>query len=252
MKKIIVPVIIVLAVVFLIVAAKDLIIKVAVEKGVELTTGLPLKIKSLKIGTVSTLVDINGLRLLNPSGFKDRVMLDMPEVYVDYDLPAIIKGTIHLKEVRIDLKEFVVVKNAKEELNLDALKTVQKEKAPKKEEAREKGKAPKFKIDLLELKVGKVVYKDYSAGAVPSVREFNVNIDEKFRDIENPDKLVSLIVVKALSKTAIAKLTNFDLKGLQGSLGNIVSPKIMSKTSGALTEAKEKAGKFLSPLFSRD
>ena len=48
MKNFIVLVIIMLAVVVVVIAAKDMIIKVVIEKGVEMTTGLPLHIKGLR------------------------------------------------------------------------------------------------------------------------------------------------------------------------------------------------------------
>ena len=110
-------------------------------------------------------------------------MLDMSEIYVDYDLPAILGGKIHLRTVRINMSEFVVVKNAKGELNLDALNVVKEQKGAKTAAPAEKGKAPEIQIDVLELKVGKVLYKDYSKGGAPQVQEFNLNLDERYTDI---------------------------------------------------------------------
>jgi len=213
--------IIVLATLLVFFVAKNFIVKIAVEKLVETTTGLPLTIKHLDINIPATTVNINDLVLMNPRGYRERIMIDMPEIYVDYDLRAIIKGEIHLKEARIYLKEFIVVKNRKGDLNLSAFKSVKKTRRPKKIE--KKGKAPKLQIDLLELKVGKVIYKDYSGGGAPTVKEFNVNIHEKFRNIDDPDKFVNLVIAKALSKTSIARLADFDLAALHASLRDIVS-----------------------------
>ena len=88
----------------------------------------------------------------------------MPEIYVKYDLPAIMGGTIHLPEVRIALDEFMVVKNEKGELNLNSLKVVQAQKkgSAEKEETKTGARMPKIQIDTLKLKIGKVIYKDYS------------------------------------------------------------------------------------------
>lgn len=230
--------IVVLALVLVLSVAKDTIAKVSVEKAVELVTGLRLSMSSFNIGIIRTLVDIKDLVLYNPKGFEEKIMLDMPEIYVDYDLPAIAKGKVHLEEVRIDLKEFVVVKNDKGELNLDSLKVVRDQKEGAKETAVEKGKAPQVQIDKLELKIGKVVYKDYSKGAKPSVQEFDVNLDEEYRNVDDLNKLVSLIVVKALSNTTIARLTNFDLKGLQGSVSDTLAT-AQKVTAQVATKAQE-------------
>ena len=132
----------IIAVMIVLSVFKDLIIKTSVEKGVELVTGLRLRVSSFRVGLINTLVGIKNLRLYNPKGYKDKIMLDMPEIYVDYDLPAIMNGTVHLEEMRVNMSEFMVVKNEKGELNLDSLKVVQAQKEGKKpaEKATEKEK----------------------------------------------------------------------------------------------------------------
>ncbi len=242
MNKFVKILIAVLAVVLVVSFAKDAIIKVSVEKGVNVVTGLKLSIQSLRVGVINTLVGVKNLKLHNPAGYKDPVMLDMPEIYVDYDLAAILKGKVHLPEMRINMKEFYVIKNEKGELNLNSLNVVKDSAAAKKgakpAEPKEKGKAPEIQIDNLQLTIGKVIYKDYSAGGEPKVQEFSVNLDEKYQNINDPAKLVSLIVVKALMNTSIAKLTNFDLGGLQGTIGDTLgsAQKVLGDTAGKMTE----------------
>jgi hypothetical protein len=224
--------------------AKNFIVKIVVEKLVETTTGLPLTIKHLDINIPATTVGINDLVLMNPRGYEDRIMIDIPEIYVDYDLRAIIKGKIHLKEARIYLKEFVVVKNRKGDLNLDAFKSVKKTRTEEPKKTKKKRKAPKLQIDSLELRVDKVVYKDYSGGGVPKVKEFNVNINQKFHNIDNSDKFVNLIIAKALAKTTIARLADFDLNALQGSLEGVVTKsaqKVVDEVGQVLNGTGQKA-----------
>ena len=222
-KKVWTIILAVVGVIIVVLLAKDLIIKTSVEKGVELVTGLKLNIGSLKVGILKPFIDIKNLTLLNPADFPDRTMVEMPEIYVNYDLPAIIGGKIHLPEVRLALKEFVVVKNAKGGLNLDAFKTVQAQKEGKSPSSGASGKAPQIKIDALQLNIGKVIYKDYSKGGAPDVKEFNVNLNERYTNVDNPQALVNLIVVKALMNTSISALTNFNLKGLQSNIGGVVA-----------------------------
>lgn len=223
MKKTLTILLVVVGVIIVVLLAKDLIIKASVEKGVEMSTGLQLNIGSLKVGILKPVVDIKNLKLLNPRDFSDRTMIDMPEIYVNYDLPAIIGGKIHLPQVRLALKEFLVVKNAKGSLNLDAFKTVQAQKQGKTPSQNTSGKAPQINIDVLQLNIGKVVYKDYSKGSTPDVKEFNVNLNERYTNIDDLQALVNLIVFKALMNTSISSLTNFNLQGLEGGLGGVVS-----------------------------
>jgi len=214
---------------------KDVIVKVSVEGAVEFVTGLKLRIGDFHVGMLRPVVHIRGLTVYNPRQFPDRVMVDMPEIYVNYDLGAILRQEIHLREVRLDLREFVVVKNRNGELNLNSLKVVKTQKEAKRGGGvpKEAG-APKIRIDDLRLKIGKAVYKDYSAGPAPSVKEFNINIDERYTNITNPYSLVSLIVVKALKNTTISGLTNFDINGLTNTISDT-----LSKVQGVTTQARQ-------------
>ena len=201
--------------------AKNVIIKTSVTAGVRTMTGLKLSIRSMDFGIFKTLIGINELQLYNPSGFVDELMIDCPEIYVDYDLGAFMKGRTHLEEVRLNLKEFIVVKNEAGELNLDSLKVVKEEEVIDKDK-KEKSKTRELQIDILELRIDKVVYKDYSKGTPPKVKEYNVNIDDRFENITDPKTFGRLIIVKALKNTTIASLTNFDLGKLQRGISGTV------------------------------
>jgi len=211
--KMIISIIAVIVCVFVIFAvAKDVVIKSAVENGVGIVTGLNLHLQSLKVGILKPVVSIQNLRLMNPDGFKDRIMLDMPEIYVEYYLRDIMKGLIHLGEVRIELKEFNVIKNEKGVLNLDSLSVVKDQKSGHK--SKEEENLPKVRIDTLKLKVSKVVYKDYSKGSAPLTQEFSLDLDATYTDIDDPVALVGLIVTKTLMRTTVGNLANIDLGGL--------------------------------------
>ncbi|MFQ5952696.1 MAG: hypothetical protein ACE5JK_04745 [Candidatus Omnitrophota bacterium] len=220
MKKAVYILVSILIVVLILSLAKNAIVKVSVERGVSLVTGMQLTTRSFRIGIFRTFVDIRGLKLLNPRGYPDRMMMDMPEIYVDYDLPAILDGKIHLYEMRLDLKEFVVVKNEKGELNLNSLNVIKEEE---KGGPIEIADIPKMRIDKLRLKIGRVIYKDYSGGRPPAVKEYNIDLDESYTNITDPQVLVSLLVVKALGKTSVAQLTDFDLRSLQDLTFNALS-----------------------------
>ena len=219
MKKIIVLLLVVGAVFFTLSVAKNAIAKTAVQSLCQTMTGLELHIRRLNIGVLTTLIDIQDLRLHNPPEFQDRVMFDLSEVYVDYNLRSILSGKVHLEELRLDLKELTIIRNEQGQLNLDSLKAAgAKKKAPEEKEAareaapaEEKKELPEIQIDRLVLKVGKVIYKDYSKGPEPNVQEFDVNLNETYENISNIQALVPLIVSKALINTTIAKLANYDM-----------------------------------------
>jgi len=154
--------------------AKNIIVKTAITAGVKTMTGLKLDIESMNIGVLKTLVGIKGLKLYNPPQFEDALMVDLPEIYVDYDLKSFFDKKVHLEEVRLDMKELVVVKNKEGVLNIESLKAVQGAQQPQQQPgqkatppAEKKEKMPEMKLDLLKLKIGRVLYKDYSKGTPP-------------------------------------------------------------------------------------
>ena len=236
MKKIITIIAVVLTVLFVLSFAKNIIARTSVSAGVKAVTGLKLSMRKLNIGVIRTLVEIKDLKLHNPQGFPEKLMVDMPQIYVDYDLGALFKKKVHLQDMKLNLKEFIVVKNETGELNLDSLKVVQAQKEGKRPE--EQGKAPEIQIDALELKVGRVLYKDYSKGEPPSIKEFKLNLNERYENISNPYSLVSLIVVKALMNTTIARVADFDLQGLQNTVSDTLAS-AQKVVSEATAQAKQ-------------
>lgn len=213
MKKVIKILLVALAVVAVLLLAKNAIAKIAVSTTVRVVTGLKLGIQRMNVGILSTDIGASGIRLMNPRGFSDRVMMKLAALYVDYDAGAFFKGKVHLEKVKVDLEEFTVIRNPDGKLNVNSIKAmhaVKKEKPAQRQ--LKKGAQPlSFQIDLLELRVGKVIYKDYSGGSPPKVREFNVQIEEKYRNITNPSLLAALIVTRALLHTTLSGLPGLDL-----------------------------------------
>jgi hypothetical protein len=249
-----------IGVIFLIVVtfvlARNSILKKALPVGVKNIIGLELRVKNIDIGLFKPLIDVEDLEILNPKEFSDQVMVIFPEIFAEYDLGAFLKGKVHLKELRLNMRELQVVTNEKGRLNLDSLQVVQQK--IQKLVPQGNSKPPEIKIDLLHLKVGRVLYKDYTGGGPAKVSYFNVNIDERMENITDPTRLVSFILVKALSKTDIAGLARFNVGILQNELSKTAgtvaetSQAAVEKVKGLGTAAKttvEKTGEDLKKLF---
>ena len=191
---------------------RNIIVKFAVEKGVEAATGLPLKIKKLNLGLAKTHIDIQDLKLFSPEGFNNEVMFYAPEIFVDYNLGAIIKGKIHLEDIRLNFDQVVIVTNKQGKTNLEALKPKVKTTQPAKETEKKKDvgvkKAPKIQIDHLMIKIGKGVYKNYSKEGEPLIKELAINISQEMNDATNVQRSVDVIIKEILKKTALNALMN--------------------------------------------
>lgn len=208
-------------VVVALVLARNVVVKAAAEYGVKTVTGMPLNIGKLDLNIANTLIDIESLVVKNPSEFHDTSLVDIPKIFVDFKLSDMLKGNVHLKAIEFDMKQFTVVKNEKGELNLDRLKALQGTQKPSTPTPTQEPKAPAkplpVQIDRMHLKIGKVVYVDYSGGQ-PSTKEFLINLDQSYENITDLNSVVRLIVLKAMLSSGIANLVNFDIGGLQGTL----------------------------------
>lgn len=235
---------------------KNLIAKALVENGVRLATGLSLRIEKLDFSLLEGEIDIKNLELLNPRDFPDRTMIWMPKIYVALEMQSLFKGKPRLRQLDLFLKEFTVVKNPQGETNLNALKTIagQRKGARKKMEKPREKAAPggEFGIDRLNLRVDRVIFKDYSKGEPPSIKEFNVNLNESYQKVPNLYFVTSLIVVKTMAKTTIAGLTDLDLTDLQGMVSDrlTLSRKLAADTA-TLAEAELKEAADIATLLTK-
>jgi len=248
-------ILVIIAVVLVLLLARNMVVKVLVEGGMKKVTGLDLKTKSFDLNLQKASLRIKELRLFNPKGYREKTMLYMPDFYADYDLPSVLTGKVHFQEIDLSIKEFFVEKNEKGELNLDSLKSLQGDK-----KTSEKKKAKrKIQIDRLRLHIGKVVYRDYSGGGSPTVNEYQLNIDQEFRNIDDLDALVRLIVFRALVNTSIARLIGLDLNALSAGIPSSVTGAVggalgtgreIGKTgAGAAKDVLEKTTEGLKKLF---
>ena len=197
MRKFIIIVLIIVVFVFLVNYTKDIIAKQILIGSVKRITGLKLGVDKIDVSFLKTAIDAKGFKLYNPPNFQDKLMVDIPRIYIDFSLGALLKKTVHIYDFKLNLRELYVLKNKDGQLNLNSLKTFKKT---------EKKKPPsvnqdKFKIDVLYLKMNKVVYKDYSKEPLPAIQTYNVNIDEEFKNITNPKELVNIVMVKTLVNT---------------------------------------------------
>ena len=224
---------------------KNVIAKIAIEQGVRMVTGLGLTMEDFDFSLTKSYVGIKGLRLFNPSGYPDQVMVDLPVIYIDYEFAPLLKGKgIHIEEIRVHLREFTAVRNKKGRLNVDALKPVQKEKKEAGERAAQPARKPtekpaEVKVDNLMLRIEKVTFKDYSGGGEPSVKEYNLNLNEEYHNIKNLNQVVSIIIIKIMMQTQLATLTNFDVGALTGNVTNALASSRKLASGAALQAMKQ-------------
>ena len=185
---------------------KDQIIKATITSSVQKVLGARATIGQFSLSLMGQKVKMKNLKIYNPPGFPNEVLVDIPEVEVDYDLSALLKKELHLPFVVVNLKELVVIKNESGQLNVDQLKVVrqQVEGKTEKKEPSKPAEDINMKIDRLSLTVGKVIYKDYTQPNPPTISVFEANIDHKeFQNITSAQQLATLVLLHTMKSSRL-------------------------------------------------
>ena len=230
MKKILkVTGILILVLLAVVILGRNIMIPMIAKSVLKNMTGLTLEMEKFDVGLFSTKIDIQGLKILNPDGYEDRLMLDAPKIYVDYDLTDLLGGDIHINDLKFFLNEFVVVKRADGSSNLDGImKLISKDSgkpAGKKPAApeKEKAKTPDIRLDMVEIRIGKFVSKSYAKSGKADVKEIRIDIDKRYenKSIEVIAADLSQYIFKVLLQMA-ANLNLGDVgEALTGTIGSI-------------------------------
>lgn len=199
MRKLKLVLIIIFILLVAVLVLRDQLIKFAITKVATALTGAPVKIDKFSLCLLKQDVTIEGLRVYNPPGFSGGLLIDIAKIKVDLDALALLKGKLHLQLVELNLKEIGLEKNKEGKLNIDSLKVVE-QKAPGENKDT---KQPDMQIDLLNLEMGKMVFKDYSLGQEPSVKVFEINLKKSYKDITSPQQLALLILSEPMKQAGI-------------------------------------------------
>lgn len=238
MKKFLILLFIILIICLIgLVIGRNIIAKNVLERSVDKLIGQKLTIKGIQVGLLGTDITIEDLRVYNPSGYSEVFLTTIPEIFVDYALLDIIKGFIHLPELRLDLKEINVEKDKGGVLNLDHFKAEKKEGAKGEERAGER----KFLIDKMILKIGTIRYKD-NTKTPPEEKVFQIDYSEGFTDVTSPD-----IIIDSIRKEVIERLIE---RGIKLAVEEILKDKEVQEAlkAGDIEGLKKEGGEKLEGL----
>lgn len=190
---------------------RNYVARKSVEVGVEKVTGFPMEIGSVNVGLFTSKVDVRNIKLMNPAGFEEKLFVDMPQLYVDYRFGSMLTGKPHVNEMLVDIKQLVIVKNAKGESNAMKLKGV----------VSSGDSSTKYAVDTLHLKVGTVTIKDYSRGK-PSERNVAANLDATYKNLTDSTDISRLVLLTVMSKVPLPDI-GIKAEDLKKGLGNVTT-----------------------------
>lgn len=189
--------------------SKDWMVKGAFESAVERLTGFETKVRTLGIDLGKGEVHLEGLTLLNPEGFEERIFADVLEIHLQMDLPTLLKKEkTHLRELRLDIRELNLEKNRNGVSNVSRLTSVKKssQKSVRPSGPAAPKKSVPFQLDRLDLTLRRVRYQDRS-GIVPKKLSVDMRIERQvFEGIQDPKSVVNLILIKLLTVESFGNL----------------------------------------------
>jgi uncharacterized protein involved in outer membrane biogenesis len=236
--------IIVIIILVAVVLARNIIIKHSIRPGAKLVSGLDVSVDKVDVGLTRSAAGMEGITLYNPEGFPEGTVIEIPEVYIDYDHKQILGDTIHLEELRLGIDKVVVVKNSEGQINLVELVRVlndrfkadqQKQQQPSGEK---KGKA--LKIDRLKLDIGSVVYRDHSVDP-PTENVININLHETHENITSPAAVGAIIALKTMASLGMDMLSVENLEVFTTAAGGYVD-NIKGLSDETVRKAREITG----------
>ena len=239
--------IVIVAVVSLVVF-RNQVIQFVMARAVTQVTGFPTTVGGVNYNFPAD-IEIKGLHIENPSGFSEKVFADIPEIYLNFSLEEFLKKErIHIREMRLNIQQINIERNAEGVTNLQKLSSVGQTSAPSGKKV-EKAPAPKepampFLLDKFVLTMRKVGFKN-NGPLLPGVPpaggaavDMNVN-GQVFTNIQDPLVLVNLIVMKILYGTTFGNLLGLNPKELLGKgLDNAFANggQLLNSASGMVTK----------------
>lgn len=196
--------------------------RIALEKLVSSMVGLRTLIDEFDIGVINSDIEIEDLFIFNPKNFKDRRIIDVSRIYIDFDFPALFKKQIHFKKLELDLKEFTVVRLADGDLNLQHIKVIKKGKLNPLDIETIIEVGPDFHFDVVDLKIGTVVFIDYSKKAKGKRKEYRLNLHQRMKNVDSIESLYRIILTQTIVKTSLNNILNLNLKSVMKPVRNIL------------------------------
>jgi hypothetical protein len=191
---------VVLAVIFFL--SLDSILRVVIQHNIRAQTGLEAEIGKFHLGLFKPVVHVENFKLYNPAEFGGTPFLNIPEIHVEYDQPALKRGEIHITLLRFNLGELDIVKNQAGQTNLFALgaavptpKNVAKSNGL--EEIKKRTGLDFKGIDVLNVSIGTAKYIDLKDQKNNREQKFGIE-NQVINNVTNTANLTGLAALVAL------------------------------------------------------
>ena len=161
----------------------DTIAKEVLQSQIRAETGMDAKIGRCSVSLLNPTITVEDFKLYNTPEFGGSPCVDMPELHLEYDRPALWSRKIHFKLIRLNVAEVVLVNGKPGKSNFRA---AQKNNPPSSAKTTTIGRWQFTGIDTLNLTLKKLRVKTIDTPAQD--QEYNFGLKEKiYRNLVKPE-----------------------------------------------------------------
>jgi hypothetical protein len=183
---------------------RDAIFKIILTQGLHHEFGVRVEIGELKTGLGTAFVHVRDFKVFNVPEFGGALLTEVPEVFAQFDTDSLGERLIRLKELRVNLTEFNVVRNGEGRTNLDKIEKAWRERIRRKKK-KERLRWDFGGIDQLQVSLGKIGFTDLHRAALD--REFHLDLhDEKASNLKDEEQVqgwAGLLALRLLAQDAM-------------------------------------------------
>ena len=224
---------------------RNWVVKTGIEKGTEFL-GVPTTVQSVSISIENPHIEIKDLAVSNPlnKGFNENnIVYEVRRFFCDYDILAMFKKNVHVRNVQIDLKYLNVEMNGKGQLNIlnlkpDMIKDLKASQGDKQAEE-ELQDETQISVDKLMVKLDTLEFQS-STPAIPNFK-LDLNYSNVFENLEGTSAEIGLKVLsQVVSGTPLSPILKAGQIDLTKSAAELASQ--FGSTVGSAKGAVEGVG----------
>jgi uncharacterized protein involved in outer membrane biogenesis len=180
--------------------------------------GAPVSVSRIHLKLFPAELGVYDLQVKKFQDFKEPVILSIPEIFLRFDLRDLLKNTLHIKRIALNIEQVAVEKSANGKINLNELlkNTKKPEKtvlqpaptAPSTQKSPKSQKSPAMKVVIGEavVSLSKVYYVEYGpSGRTEKSLNFNIH-DTVLHNVTDLRSLSQQIIELILKKLGLMAL----------------------------------------------
>jgi len=207
------------------------------DRALESAIGVPVKFGGIHLRLSPIELGLYHIEVKSLKNFKAPHMASIPEIFIRIQPGDLLRGKIHIMEIRINIDEIIAERNKEGKVNLNELQKILAAKPQTPMDPK------KFKIDKAIFTLTRVQYLDDNF-TPPYTKIFFMNIyNSALQDVTNPRRVTEQIITVVLKKIGM-HILNAQLSKMTGSFAdqakNTLSSLLGAKTDSATASTASK------------